>query len=186
MTVREEFDEIAESSVTLQFGSVEGFNAHLSYIPQRRIGVVVLANVDVFIADTIAAQLQSVALGRPVTLPAEHKILPIAKEELMRFVGVYSLPAIAPDFTLTIEISDRSMSARPTGRDPIMLDYEGAKDGHLILQNSSPKLSLFRTQTDQSHRWCCIWRVRTSREGSAEEGRGARTSCALGCVNLMA
>jgi CubicO group peptidase (beta-lactamase class C family) len=111
-------------------GSIEGFNAHLKYFPQRKIAVVVLGNVDVFVADTIAAQLTNVVFGKPVTLPGEQKKVAISKEELQRFVGVYSMPAIGPGFTLTVALSGDSISAQFTGRDVNLLEYQGVKDGH--------------------------------------------------------
>jgi CubicO group peptidase (beta-lactamase class C family) len=111
-------------------GSIEGFNAHLTYIPEKKIGIVVLGNVDVFVTDTIAAQLANVMLGRPVTLPQARKTVEIARQELARFVGVYSIPAIGTGFTLTISLSGDSLSAQLTGREPTMLQYEGLKNGH--------------------------------------------------------
>ena len=111
-------------------GSIEGFNAHLAYMPQRKLGIVVLSNVNVFVSDTIAAQLLNAMLDKPVTLPGERKKVAITKEELARFVGVYSMAAIGPGFTLTITVSGSSISAQFTGREPTMLEYQGVKDGH--------------------------------------------------------
>jgi CubicO group peptidase (beta-lactamase class C family) len=111
-------------------GSIEGFNAHLTYIPEKKIGIVVLGNVDVFVADTIAAQLANAMLGNPVTLPQARKTVEISRQELARFVGVYSIPAIGPGFTLTISFSGDFLSAQLTGREPTTLEYEGVKSGH--------------------------------------------------------
>ncbi|HEX5257550.1 MAG TPA: serine hydrolase [Sphingomicrobium sp.] len=111
-------------------GSIEGFNAHLTYIPERKIGIVVLGNVDAFVPDTIAAQLANVMLGKPVTLPLKRQSAAIAKQELARFVGVYEVPAIGPGFTLTVSMAGDSLSAQLTGREPTTLEYQGVKNGH--------------------------------------------------------
>ncbi len=111
-------------------GSIEGFNAHLSYVPERKIGILVLGNEDVFVPDTIASQLLDVTLGRPVTLPNEEKTTAISNEDLAKFIGVYSMVQISPGFTLTIARSGGSLSAQLTGREPTILVYRGVKDGH--------------------------------------------------------
>jgi CubicO group peptidase (beta-lactamase class C family) len=111
-------------------GSIEGFNAHLTYIPERKIGIVVLSNVDVLVPDTIAVQLANVLLGKPVNLPHARKAAAITRQELARFVGVYSIPAIGPGFTLTISLAGETLSAQLTGRQPSTLEYEGVKAGH--------------------------------------------------------
>jgi CubicO group peptidase (beta-lactamase class C family) len=112
-------------------GSIEGFNTHLGYVPQFGITVVVLSNVDAFVADQMAEQLLNVALDKPATLPMIPKAVAITKEELERFVGVYALPPlVGPNFTLTINLSGNLLTAKLTGREPTSLVYEGVKNGH--------------------------------------------------------
>jgi hypothetical protein len=53
--------------------------------------------------------LFDVVLGKPVVLASEHKAVPIAKEELAKFVGVYDL---APTFSLTVAIAGDSLQCR--------------------------------------------------------------------------
>ena len=61
-------------------GGIEGFNTNLMYVPDRRIAVVVLANVNGGAPATMGDQLLDVVLGNPVTLASEKKAVPIARE----------------------------------------------------------------------------------------------------------
>jgi CubicO group peptidase (beta-lactamase class C family) len=108
-------------------GGIEGFNTHLAYVPERRIAVVVLSNVNGAAPGTLGGQLLDVVLGNPVTLAREHKAVPIAKEELTKFVGVYDL---APTFSITFAIAGDGLTGQGTGQPALPLMYLGVKDGH--------------------------------------------------------
>ena len=108
-------------------GGIEGFNTNLIYVPDRRIAVIVLSNVNGSTPPVIGNQLLDVVLGKPVTLASERKALPISKDELTKFVGVFEL---APMFSLTFAVSEAGLTAQGTGQPALPLMYEGAKDGH--------------------------------------------------------
>jgi CubicO group peptidase (beta-lactamase class C family) len=108
-------------------GGIEGFNTSLLYVPERRIAVVVLSNVNGMAPSTMTNQLLDVVLGKPVTLANERKAVPIAKEELAKYVGVYDL---LPTFSVTIAISGDGLTAQGTGQPAFPLMYVGIKDGH--------------------------------------------------------
>jgi CubicO group peptidase (beta-lactamase class C family) len=108
-------------------GAIEGFNTNLLYVPDRRIAVVVLSNVSGAAPDEMGDQLLDVVLGKPVVLAGEHKAVPIAKEDLARFTGVYDL---TPTFSLTIAAAAEGLTGQGTGQPPLPLMYEGVKDGH--------------------------------------------------------
>jgi CubicO group peptidase (beta-lactamase class C family) len=107
-------------------GGIEGFNTSLMYVPERKIVVVVLSNVN-GPADAISSQLMDVVLGKPVILPSERKAVPITKEQLERFTGVYDL---APKFALTVALDGDSLTAQGTGQASLPLMYQGIVDGH--------------------------------------------------------
>ena len=108
-------------------GGIEGFNTHLAYVPDRRIAVIVLSNVNGAVPGTMGDQLLDVALGKPVTLPSEYQAVPITKEELAKFAGVYDL---APTFAITFAVSGDALTAQGTGQPALPLMYLGVKDGH--------------------------------------------------------
>ena len=66
-------------------------------------------------------------LGRPVTLVSERKAVPISKEDLARFVGVYDL---GPTLSLTIAVADDGLTSQVNGRPAASLMYQGIQDGH--------------------------------------------------------
>ena len=84
-------------------GGIEGFNTNLAYVPERRIAVVVLSNVNGMAPDMMGDKLLDVVLGKPVMLANELKAVPIAKDELAKFVGIYDL---APTFSITFAVAN--------------------------------------------------------------------------------
>ena len=108
-------------------GGIEGFNTHLAYVPERRIAVIVLSNVNGGAPGMMGGQLLDVVLGKPVVLASERKALPIEQSALAKFVGVYDL---TPAFSLTIGVSGDGLTAQGTGQPAIPILYEGAADGH--------------------------------------------------------
>jgi CubicO group peptidase (beta-lactamase class C family) len=108
-------------------GGIEGFNTSLMYAPEKQIAVVVLSNVNGEAPDSMGNQLMDTVLGKPVVLASERKAVPITKEELAKFVGVYDL---APTFSLTVAVNGDHLSGQGTGQPPTDLMYQGVKDGH--------------------------------------------------------
>jgi serine-type D-Ala-D-Ala carboxypeptidase/endopeptidase len=99
----------------------------LAYAPDKQIAVVVLSNVNGGAPGTMGGQLMDTVLGKPVILANERKPVPISKEELAKFVGVYDL---APTFSLTIAIAGDHLTGQGTGQPAIDMMYQGVKDGH--------------------------------------------------------
>ena len=100
-------------------GGIEGFNTQLSYYPDDKLTVIVLANLNGGAPSDIAAKLASVAHGEKVVLTSERKEINVAKDILMRYVGTYAIT--------------------PTIKNVITLE-----DGHLMTQlTNQPKFPLF-------------------------------------------
>ncbi len=108
-------------------GGIEGFNTQLEYAPEKQIAVVALSNVNGGAPGSMGGQLMDTVLGKPVVLAGEHEAVPISKEELAKFVGVYDL---APTFSLTIAISGDHLTGQGTHQPAIDMMYQGVKDGH--------------------------------------------------------
>lgn len=108
-------------------GGIEGFNTSLMYVPERRIAIVVLSNVNGGAPESMSHKLLDVVLGKPVTLASERKVMLISQAELERFAGVYQL---APSFSLTIAVTKDGLTGQGTGQPSLPLFYEGIKDGH--------------------------------------------------------
>ena len=115
-------------TVVAHSGGIEGFNTYLSYVPERKIAIVVLSNVNGSSPDAMAAQLLDTVLGKKVILASERKAVPITASELQKFTGVYDL---VPSFALTIAINGSgSLTAQGTGQQALPLMYQGTTDGH--------------------------------------------------------
>jgi CubicO group peptidase (beta-lactamase class C family) len=108
-------------------GGIEGFNTHLAYVPEKRIAIVVLGNVNGGAPGQMGGQLLDVVLGKPVTLASERKAVPITKDELAKFVGVYDLEV---GVTITFAVGADGLTGQVGGQQAFPLMYAGVKDGH--------------------------------------------------------
>ena len=113
--------------VVTHTGKIEGFDASLLYVPEKRICVVVLANVNGPAPDQMGWNLLDVTLGKTVVLDSERKSMPISIEESARFVGVYDL---TPTFAITIAQSGNGLTAQPGEQATLPLIYQGVENGH--------------------------------------------------------
>jgi CubicO group peptidase (beta-lactamase class C family) len=93
-------------------GGIEGFNSDLMYVPEKRICVVVLANVNGPAPGQMGEQLLDVALGNAVVLNSERKPMPITQTESAKFIGVYDL---TPTFAITITQAGDGLTAQGPG-----------------------------------------------------------------------
>jgi CubicO group peptidase (beta-lactamase class C family) len=110
-------------------GDGAGFNTNLIYVPEKRICVVVLANVNGPAPGLMGEQLLDVALGKAIVLDSERKPVPITQAESAKFVGVYDL---APTFALTIAPTGDGLTVQGPGQPAIPMMYQGVKDGHAL------------------------------------------------------
>jgi CubicO group peptidase (beta-lactamase class C family) len=120
-------------------GGIEGFNTSLMYAPDRRTAVIVLGNVNGGAPGQMSDQLFDVVLGKSVVLANEHKAVPIAKEELAKFVGVYDL---APTFSLTVAVKDDALMVQGTNQPAMSVMYQGLKDGHPTFYAPQPNAEI--------------------------------------------
>jgi len=76
-------------------GGIEGFNTQLTYYPDSKITVAVLANVNGNAPTQLAAQLGPIAHGDAVRLSSERTSIELPREKLDRLVGSYELTPMA-------------------------------------------------------------------------------------------
>jgi CubicO group peptidase (beta-lactamase class C family) len=109
-------------------GGVEGFASFLSWLPSRRIAVVVLSNDESDAVPVMASQLLDVALGRPVVLPDQRKDLPLATAQLARVQGAFQVEN-GPRLQFGEKGGKLSMDVDGKARP---LFYEGERGGHMM------------------------------------------------------
>lgn len=112
-------------------GSIEGFNTHMLYIPEHKITVIVLGNVNGRTVDILTNQLRDVALGREVVLQQERRTVPISPEALQQFRGVYHVVSGEDrSFDLTMLVTPRGLAAQGDDQKPLDLLYQGTRNDH--------------------------------------------------------
>ena len=94
-------------------GGIEGFATELTYYPDDKLTVVVLANVEGGPSAEIAAKLSSVAHGDAVKLPAEHEAIRVDPKVLARYVGTYEL---MPGANIVITLEGDQLSEKLAGQ----------------------------------------------------------------------
>ena len=88
--------------------------------------VVVLANVEGPAPGAMAEPLLDVVLGHPVVLASERTPVPIDREELERFVGVYEF---SPEQVVTVAVRGDELTMQGSSRTVRPMMYQGTTDG---------------------------------------------------------
>jgi CubicO group peptidase (beta-lactamase class C family) len=86
-------------------GGIQGFNTSMTYYPDDKLVVAVLANLNGPGAGQISSALGKVAHGEKVVLPSERKEITISAQAREKFVGTYELtfPDRAVPMIITLE-----------------------------------------------------------------------------------
>jgi CubicO group peptidase (beta-lactamase class C family) len=104
-------------------GGIEGFNTSMSYFPDDKLVVVVLANLNGPFASTIDNQLAQVAHGQKVVLISERKEITISPDILKQYLGTYEL---SPSFSLVMTLENGQLMSQATnqGKLPLFAESE--------------------------------------------------------------
>jgi len=94
-------------------GGIEGFNTDIAYYPEDKLTVVVLANLNGGVPETIANALAQVAHGEKVVLLSERKEITVSPAVLGAYVGTYQL---TPDFAIAVTFEGVQLMAQATGQ----------------------------------------------------------------------
>lgn len=112
----------ADGSTTIEHGGgIEGFNTWLGYDPDRKLTVVVLANLNGPAAGRLGKSLMTLARGGTVVLNGERQAVTLAPELLRAYEGTYEL---SPDFAFTVRLDGGKLMAQATGQDAFELFAE--------------------------------------------------------------
>ena len=106
---------IALDGTTLNHnGQTGGYHGWLAVAPNRKVGVVVLANTASMRISTFGETVTRIALGIDVAPPETHKVVAIDPAVLQSYIGVYQL---TPEFNLTVTVEDGKLMVQATGQD---------------------------------------------------------------------
>ena len=99
-------------------GGISGFNTFLSYFPEEKLTIAVLANLNGNAPQAIAGLLADVAFGEKVVLQSERKEIAVSPIILKQYVGTYQL---APKFNLMITLEGEELMAQASGQTKLPL-----------------------------------------------------------------
>ena len=94
-------------------GGIAGFDTYLTYFPDEKLTVVVLANLNGNAPQQIAGRLAAAARGETVILPSERKAVKVEPKVLEQYVGTYKL---SPGAEVTITIEGNQLFTQITGQ----------------------------------------------------------------------
>ena len=120
-------------------GGIEGFNTWLGYDPDRKLTVVVLANLNGNAPDRLGQAMLTLARGGNVTLASERKAITLAPEALTAYAGSYD---ISPTFGFTVTVEGGKLIAQATRQPPLELFAE--KPDHFFFRAVDAQLVFTR------------------------------------------
>ena len=104
-------------------GGIEGFNTHLTYYPESKVTVAVLANLNGNAPGQLAAQLGRLAHGEAVVLSSERTTIELPREKLDRLAGSYELMPTA-NMVITVEGTQLMSRLGPQPAVPLFAESE--------------------------------------------------------------
>jgi len=95
-------------------GGTGGYHAWLAISPDRKVGVVVLANTANMRLDEFGEQVTRIALDREVKPLESRKVVKMDPALLKTYAGFYS---ITPEFGLSVTVENGGLMVQATGQD---------------------------------------------------------------------
>jgi CubicO group peptidase (beta-lactamase class C family) len=104
-------------------GGIEGFNTMMIHVPEKKLTVIALSNLNGAAPDRIADHLVSVAFGEKVVLPSERKTINVPAPVLAEYAGTYRL---RPGFDLVVTLEGSQLMTQATGQSklPVFAESE--------------------------------------------------------------
>lgn len=94
-------------------GGIHGFNSNLVILPEQKISIILLSNVNTPILGEITNQIAAVVLGKPYKLPSEKTVIEVPEKTLLEYVGEY---ALTPNFILTATVENGKLFVQATNQ----------------------------------------------------------------------
>jgi CubicO group peptidase (beta-lactamase class C family) len=102
-------------------GGINGFSTMFTRVPEDRLAVIVLSNVENVNAGGIARDIVSLVYGKPYQVPVERTAVTVKPEALAAYVGKYQL---SPTFILTVTLEDGNLMTQATGQGKLQVYAE--------------------------------------------------------------
>ena len=127
-------------------GGIEGFNSTLSYYPEKKVTVAVLANVNGQSPFELSQQLARVAFNETVTLISERKERPLPLAQLREYVGTYQLQ---PRVVIMIRLDGSQLTSQLSGQRALPIFPES--ESRFFLKDVDAQLEFVREGGRVSH-----------------------------------
>jgi CubicO group peptidase (beta-lactamase class C family) len=116
-------DKDKDRTLIAHSGGIEGFNTNLSYYPDEKLTIAVLANLNGDAPDQLTQQLSTVLHGETIVLPSERVEIRVSEDSLRKFAGLYEL---SPDTNAIITVSGGKLFTQLGSEEPEELLAESA------------------------------------------------------------
>jgi hypothetical protein len=97
-------------------GGINGFSTMIQRVPDDRVTVIVLSNVDSANAGAIARDVMAINYSLPYQTPVPRTSVTVSPSVLEQYVGRYQ---IAPDFVLTVTLENGQLMSQATGQNKL-------------------------------------------------------------------
>lgn len=97
-------------------GGIDGFSTMIVRVPEQKLVVVTLSNLEQSLGGKLAQELARLELGQEVAVPAARKEVKVPVDVLSRYVGVYEF---APQFKFTVTLEGEQLVTQATNQAPI-------------------------------------------------------------------
>ena len=94
-------------------GGINGFSTMITRVPDDRLVVIVLGNVEDVNAGAIARDLLAIAYGRPFQEPVERTSITVKPEVLSQYVGRYQ---VTPQMVMAVTLEGEQLMTQATGQ----------------------------------------------------------------------
>lgn len=102
-------------------GGIHGFNSHLAILPEEKLTIIVLSNINTPLLEEITRNLAAIPLGKTYELPKGRSEISLGEDALKEYPGEYEL---APTFKLTVRFENGKLTAQATGQQAFELFAE--------------------------------------------------------------
>ncbi len=123
-------------------GGIEGFNTYLAYYPADELTVIALGNLNGNAPQTIGGRVAAIVHGETITLPNEHKQVPVATKVLSDYVGTYRF---SPNFAVVVTLEGDQLMSQATGQQKFPIYPES--ESKFFLKVVDAQVEFFRDAT---------------------------------------
>jgi CubicO group peptidase (beta-lactamase class C family) len=94
-------------------GGIHGFNSNLVMLPEQKISIILLSNINTPLLDEITKNIADILLDKPYAIPTSRKVIDVPEPTLLEYVGEYSL---SPNFILNVTVESGKLFVQATSQ----------------------------------------------------------------------